>query len=443
MDSSNQTHTRASITPDEITSSNSSLVLEPQEKRDFGDEVSLNTEEPPSENTLIAWLQVLGAFFCMFNSWGIANTFGAFQTYYETGLLSHETPSRISWIGSIQGFLLLFVGGLVTGPIYDAGHLRGLVIFGAIAGVFGMMMTSICKEYWQVVLAQGLIVGIGNGCLLLPGVAVMPQYFIKRRAFTTGIAASGSSLGGVIYPIIFHKLQPRIGFPWATRVLAFIMLVTLMVPICVMRAKVFPSKRRPLFDKNILRDLPYDFFTLGEFFGFMGMYIPFYYISSYSIAHDIGSENLSFYFLIIINAGSIFGRIVPNFFADITGPLNISMPFCLGCGIIAFCWTSVQSLPQIILFSIFYGFFSGTFVSITGPALATLSNDMSLVGTHMGMSFTFGALGLLVGNPVAGVLLNKGWVAPATFCGSANVLAALCILIARVKKVGWKLKVKA
>ncbi|TVY42019.1 Aspyridones efflux protein [Lachnellula subtilissima] len=373
---------------------------------------------------------------------GISNTFGAYQTYYETGLLAHESPSNISWIGSIQAFLLLFVGGLITGPIYDAGYLRGLVITGSALGVTGMMMTSICKEYWQVVLAQGVLVGCGSGCLMMPSVAVMPQYFTKRRAFATGIGAAGSSLGGVIYPIVFHQLQPRIGFGWATRVIAFIMLATLMIPILVMRVRVFPSTRRPLFDKNILRSIPYDLFSLGEFFGFMGMYIPFYYVTSYSIEHNIANENISFYLLTFLNVGSIFGRIVPNFFADITGPLNITFPFILLCSVIAFSWTSVHSLGQMVLFCLFYGCFSGTFVSITGPALATLSNDMSLVGTHMGMSFTFGALGLLVGNPVAGVLLKKGWIAPATFCGAANILAALCILGARVKKAGWTLKVK-
>ncbi|TVY35151.1 Aspyridones efflux protein [Lachnellula occidentalis] len=270
----------------------------------------------------------------------------------------------------------------------------------------------------------------------------MPQYFTKRRAFATGIGAAGSSLGGVIYPIVFHELQPRIGFGWATRVIAFIMLGTLMIPILVMRARVFPSTRRPLFDKNILRSIPYDLFSLGEFFGFMGMYIPFYYVTSYSISHNIANENTSFYLLTLLNVGSIFGRIVPNFFADVTGPLNITFPFILFCSVIAFCWTSVHSLGQMIVFCLFYGCFSGTFVSITGPALATLSTDMSLLGTHMGMSFTFGALGLLVGNPVAGVLLKKGWIAPATFCGTANILAALCILGARVKKAGWKLKIK-
>jgi MFS family permease len=90
---------------------------------------------------------------------------------------------------------LLLVGGLITGPIFDAGYLRALVIFGSIAAVFGMMMTSVCKEYWQLILAQGLCVGVGAGCMLLPSLAVMPQYFTKRKAFATGIAAAGSSLG--------------------------------------------------------------------------------------------------------------------------------------------------------------------------------------------------------------------------------------------------------
>lgn len=83
----------------------------------------------------------------------------------------------------------------MTGPIFDAGYLRAMVLVGSFASVFGMMMTSICKEYWQIILAQGLVVGFGSGCMLLPSVAVMPQYFTKRRAFATGIAAAGSSIG--------------------------------------------------------------------------------------------------------------------------------------------------------------------------------------------------------------------------------------------------------
>ncbi|KAG0645050.1 Aspyridones efflux apdF [Hyphodiscus hymeniophilus] len=379
---------------------------------------------------------------------GIANTYGAFQTYYQGALLEDQSSSRISWIGSIQAFMLNFAGGFLTGPIYDAGYMRELIYVGTVTAVFGMMMTSICKEYWQFILAQGLTVGVGAGCLLLPSVAVMPAYFKTRRALATGIGASGSSIGlchsrGIIYPIVFHRLQPVIGFGWATRVIAFIMLATLAIPITVMRAKNFPSTRRPFIDTKVLREVPYVLFTFGEFCGFAGLYLPFFYIQTYAISKSIVSPNLGFYMLSFVNAGSFFGRIVPNFFSDRIGPLNVIMPFSILCGIIAFSWTSIQSTGSLIIFCISYGFFSGTFVSITGPALATLSPDLALVGTHMGMSFAFSAMGVLIGNPVAGVLLDSaGWIGPAAFCGSANVLAGLFIAAARWWKVGWKVWVK-
>lgn len=113
--------------------------------------------------------------------------------------------------------------------------------------------------------------------------------------------------------------------------------------------------------------------------------IPFYYISTYGLSEHIVTENFSFYLLAILNAASIFGRIIPNFFADIIGPLNMMAPFVLCCAIVSYSWTSISSEGEIVIFTIAYGFFSGTFVSVTGPALASLSPDMALVGTHMGV----------------------------------------------------------
>lgn len=125
---------------------------------------------------------------------GVVNTFGVYQTFYERDFLSSESASNISWIGSIQAFLLVVVG-VITGPIYDAGYFRALIFMGSFMIVFGMMMTSVAKTYWEVILAQALVVGIGDGCLFLPSVAIVSQYFTSKKAFATGIAASGSGLG--------------------------------------------------------------------------------------------------------------------------------------------------------------------------------------------------------------------------------------------------------
>lgn len=78
---------------------------------------------PPPNGGARAWLQVFGAFGVFFNTWGLLNTFGVFQTYYETGELFVESSSNISWVGSVQAFLVL-VGGLISGPLYDRSAFR-------------------------------------------------------------------------------------------------------------------------------------------------------------------------------------------------------------------------------------------------------------------------------------------------------------------------------
>jgi MFS family permease len=120
--------------------------------------------------------------------------FGVYQTFYQSDFLKSQSASQISWVGSVQAFLL-FLGSAVAGPFFDMGYLRTLLSVGTFCTVFGMMMTSVCKTYWQVFLAQGIVVGIGYGCLFLPSVAIVSQYFTTRKSFAFGIASTGSSIG--------------------------------------------------------------------------------------------------------------------------------------------------------------------------------------------------------------------------------------------------------
>ena len=120
--------------------------------------------------------------------------YGVFQTFYELDLLKNESTSNISWIGSIQAFLI-FLGGSIVAPFFDLGYLGLLLQIGTFSVVFGMMMTSLCKDYWQFVLAQGITVGSGFGCLFLPSVAIVSQYFTSKKSIAFGITSTGGSIG--------------------------------------------------------------------------------------------------------------------------------------------------------------------------------------------------------------------------------------------------------
>lgn len=57
------------------------------------------------------------------------------------------------------------------------------------------MMTSLGTSYYQIFLAQGVVVGLGAGCLFVPSVAIVSTYFTSKRALMTGFTAAGGSIG--------------------------------------------------------------------------------------------------------------------------------------------------------------------------------------------------------------------------------------------------------
>ena len=215
-------------------------------------------------------------------------------------------------------------------------------------------------------MVEGFCVGLGSGLLFVPSVAIIPTYFTTKKVLATGLAASGGSIGGIVYPIMFYYLQPIVGYPWAIRIIGFTMLATLGITITVMRVRMVtlePSRGKPLLNFPAMaaafREAPFSLFTIGGFMGFMGLYIPFFYISDYSKASAGASSVMAFYMLIILNGASTFGRILPNYIADKTGPLNVITPCAAATAILAWCWIADHSIGGLIVWGVFYGFFSG------------------------------------------------------------------------------------
>jgi hypothetical protein len=96
---------------------------------------------PPPNGGIKAWMQVLGAFFLNFNTWGLSNSFGIYQTEYSRSLLSSSSQSQIAWIGSLQAFLMLFCS-VLAGRALDAGYFYADISIGIFLEVFGMMSKS-------------------------------------------------------------------------------------------------------------------------------------------------------------------------------------------------------------------------------------------------------------------------------------------------------------
>lgn len=128
----------------------------------------------------------------------------------------------------------------------------------ALLYVTSLMLTSLCDEYYQFMLCQGVLGGIMNGLVYAPEVSVIGQYFHRRRALAMGIASSGSSLGGVIFPIMLTRLlyHTSVGFGWSVRIVGFMVLGLALVASFTIVPRMTPH-RGPLFLHNAFNNAAY------------------------------------------------------------------------------------------------------------------------------------------------------------------------------------------
>jgi hypothetical protein len=110
-------------------------------------------------------------------------------------------------------------------------------------------------------------------------------------------------VGAVIYPIALEKLIPQIGFGWSVRVVALIQLVTLAIPVVVMKSHLPPRKVGALVDFGAFLQPSYTLYTVGTFLAFWGLYTPFFYAPAYAATVNIPS-NLAPYILSMMNVRS-------------------------------------------------------------------------------------------------------------------------------------------
>ncbi len=162
-------------------------------------------------------------------------------------------------------FLLFFISTW-TGRLTDAGYFKQIIILGTVLQILGLFMASLSTQYWQLFLAQGVCLGLGNGCLFCPMISLVSTYFSKKRSLAIGMVACGSATGGLVFPAMVQQLLPKVGFGWTLRALGFVQLACLVTCIIFAKQRLPPRRAGPIVEWTAFKELPYSLFATGIFF---------------------------------------------------------------------------------------------------------------------------------------------------------------------------------
>lgn len=167
------------------------------------------------------WVIVAAAWLAMFVSSASIASFSIFAPELEVefgwsrGMLS---------LGYSLNTITIAVFGLIAGMLVDRIGVRRLVIIGAVVGGAGTALLSQITQPWQFHLLYGVLAPSGIAlCFIVPTVATVRRWFMRRAALTIAVAMTGSGLGVAVLLPLIHRLIQVIGWSHSYIVLGLIM----------------------------------------------------------------------------------------------------------------------------------------------------------------------------------------------------------------------------
>ncbi|KAF9061496.1 hypothetical protein BDP27DRAFT_1488115, partial [Rhodocollybia butyracea] len=220
-----------------------------------------------------AWLTVLAVFLLTFVSLGTGSVWGIFQSAYATDPSSRfqqDSTFKIGFVGGCSG--LAFIIGPFSNILISKFGIHAPIILGVGTLVAALMLGSIAKTYWELLLSQGIMFGIGCSFAYVPAISLPAQRFQKKELFDRHCQCR--SMCRRSHPRTRRSILHRpFRHPWALRILGFLTLALGVTAICCIRQRGATKKivqYRP-FDPSLLKIPGYPLYLAFAFLQFLGM----------------------------------------------------------------------------------------------------------------------------------------------------------------------------
>ncbi|KAH7312985.1 MFS transporter, MCP family, solute carrier family 16, member 6 [Rhexocercosporidium sp. MPI-PUGE-AT-0058] len=332
-------------------------------------------ENPSPPDGGFGWICVAACFTVNCFTWGVVSSYGVFLNYYlQNNIYPDATPIDFAFIGGLNFSIAMAASPLVT-------VLVRLTLFGIHLPMFigicfqtaGFIAASFASQIWHLYLSQGILVGLGVGFTYIPSIAILSQWFHRKRSLANGISAAGSGIGGLIFAFMVRAAITNISLAWSLRITGLVSGFMNLLATVVIRSRnrIIQPKQHP-FDKKLLRRYDVLLVLAWAFMSMLGYITLLFSMSDFATSIDLdGSQAATI--TALLNLGTALGRPFIGVISDRLGRVETAGFITLICAISVFAiWIPATSYGVTIFFVVVNGAILGVFWVTIGPISAEI-----------------------------------------------------------------------
>jgi MFS family permease len=341
------------------------------------------------------------AFVLMFTTFGTLYSFGAFlKPMMEDFGGSHGAVSGLFSTIMCLGLLL----GSFTGRLSDRLGARPVLVAASLALGASMILTAFVNRLWLTYLTFGVGMGFAVACSYVPSLVLVGVWFKRRREAALGFAVAGIGCGTLVLAPLAAALNERFGWRETFVIVGLVGGAVMLGCAAVSHSPPAAIGRPRMSIARAIREPAFGLLYVGGLLFQIAQFISFTYLAAFARLH--GVDPVAAATLVgLIGASSVVGRFGLAALSGRFGAVRVYQTtvliFALSFGI----WLMARSYALMATFAIVMGASYGGFVAMS-PAVAAQIFGIEGLGGLLGALYTSGAVGVVIGPPVAGFLID-------------------------------------
>ncbi|WP_336343390.1 MFS transporter [Halalkalicoccus ordinarius] len=359
--------------------------------------------------TYYGWVVVGACFLGSFVVFGLSYSFGVF---FERMLAEFGRSRGTTSIAFGVQSLMLYLGAVGIGVLIDRYGTRRMLAVGAAVLSFGLVWTSRAESLAVLVVAYGVVTGLGLSVVFVVSYATVPRWFDRRQGLAGGLASAGLGAGMLVVAPAADALIVRFGWRSALLVMAAGVVVLLCAMIGAIRDEPEPEEvpEREFdggFHANERTALGEQFADvvaiarspafLALFCGWLLIYTTLYVVLAHLVVHvlDLGlSRTVGATAIALVGGTSVVGRVTVGHAADRLGRVRTFAACSAVMGAATLVLPALDAAIPLFAFAVVYGFAYGGNGALLAPLTADLFGRENINAVFGLLSTSLGIAGL-------------------------------------------------